>query len=224
MIDKRVADAAAALVGLDDGASIMIGGFGGSGFPAELLRAVEAKGVRGLTVIMNSLRFIEMHAPQLFEDKRIVRAVCSAARGRQARPSPYERQWHEGLLEIEMVPQGTFSERVRAGGAGIPAFFTPTGAGTPLALGKETRRFGERDHLLETALTADFCIMRAHRADRLGNISYRGTQSNFSTSMAAAAGTTIVEVNEAPDGPMPPEAVGTPGIYVDRVIQLPQAS
>lgn len=221
MIDKRVATTDAALAGLADGASLMLSGFGGAGFPVALVRAVERLGVRDLTLIMNTLRFVESYAPLLFTERRVRRAVCSAARGRGEEPSSFERQLFAGELEIELVPQGTFSERVRAGGAGIPAFYTQAGIGTPLAEGRETRDFDGRTYLLETALSADFALMRGHRADRWGNIAFRGSQMNFGYAMAAASEIAVVEVDRIEDEPLPPEAIDIPGIYVQRVVVLP---
>jgi len=220
MIDKRVTTTQAALAGLHDGASLMLSGFGGAGFPVALVRAVERLGVCDLTLIMNTLRFVETYAPLLFEERRVRRAVCSAARGRGERPSSFERQLFAGELEIELVPQGTFSERVRAGGAGIPAFYTPAGVGTPLAEGRETRNFDGRLYLLETSLRADFALIRGHRADRWGNVIFTGSQMNFAHAMATAAQITVVEVDRIEDEPLPPNAIDIPGIYVQRVIAL----
>ena len=163
---------------------------------------------------------VETYAPLLFEERRVRRAVCSAARGRGERPSSFERQLFAGELEIELVPQGTFSERVRAGGAGIPAFYTPAGVGTPLAEGRETRNFDGRLYLLETSLRADFALIRGHRADRWGNVIFTGSQMNFAHAMATAAQITVVEVDRIEDEPLPPNAIDIPGIYVQRVIAL----
>lgn len=221
MIDKRVATTEAALAGLGDGASLMLSGFGGAGFPVALVRAVERLGVRDLTLIMNTLRFVETYAPRLFQERRVRRAVCSAARGRGEQPASFERQLRAGELEVELVPQGTFSERIRAGGAGIPAFYTPAGIGTPLAEGRETRDFDGRSYLLETALKADFALMRGHRADRWGNVAFKGSQMNFAHAMAAASEVAVVEVDRIEDEPLPPDAIDIPGIYVQRVIALP---
>lgn len=220
MIDKRVSTVEAALDGLSDGASLMLSGFGGAGFPVALVRAVERLGVCDLTLIMNTLRFVESYAPRLFQERRVRRAVCSAARGRGEQPTSFERQLLAGELEIELVPQGTFSERIRAGGAGIPAFYAPAGIGTPLAEGRETREFDGRSYLLETALRGDFALMRAHLADRWGNVAFRGSQMNFAPGMAAAARITVVEVDRIEAEPLPPHAIDIPGIYVQRVIAL----
>ncbi len=221
MIDKRVDSAAAALADLPDGASIMISGFGGPGVPANLIRALDATGARNLTLITNSLRFIEGQAPRMLEDKRVVKAVCSAFRGRGETPSAYELQWQAGELEIDLSPQGTLAERIRAGGAGIPAFFTPTAAGVQLGEGKETREFNGRPCVLETALTADYAILRAAEADRFGNLRFRGSQANFGPAMATAARIAIVEVQHFSETPLAPEQIGLSGVYVQRVIHLP---
>jgi 3-oxoadipate CoA-transferase, alpha subunit len=221
MIDKRVTTMQAALAGLQDGASLMLSGFGGAGFPVALLRGVEATGVRELTLIMNTLRLAQTWAPALFDERRVRRAVCSAARARDEELTSFEKQYLAGELAVEIVPQGTFSERVRAGGAGIPAFYTPAGYGTRLAEGKEVREFDGRPYLLETALTADFALLRAHAADRWGNVVFRGSQANFGPGMAAAARVTVVEVEEISEAPLDPHRIDIPGVYVQRVIRLP---
>lgn len=221
MIDKRVPTVEAAIDGLTDGAVIMISGFGGAGVPLALVTALAQTSIRDLTLIINGIRHLDTCAPNLFGEHRVLKAICSAARGRGREPTLYERQWQAGELEVEMVPQGTFAERMRAGGAGIPAFYTPTAAGTPLGEGKETREFNGRPCVLETALTADFALMRGHCADRWGNIDFRGTQANFGPAMAAAARVTVVEVDQISDTPLPPDQIDVPGIYVQRVIALP---
>ena len=222
MIDKRVPDLAAALAGVEDGMTLMISGFGGSGAPVNLMRQLAAMSATNLTVVMNSLRFLEGQAPSLFEDARIARAICSAFRGRGRDPSLYERQWQAGDLEIELVPQGTFSERVRAGGAGIPAFFTPTAAGLELAAGRETRDFGGRLCVLETALSGDFALLRAAEADRMGNLRFRGSQANFGPGMATACKVAVAEVAAFSDDLLPPDQIGLSGVYIDRVVLAPE--
>ncbi|NKB54898.1 MAG: 3-oxoacid CoA-transferase subunit A [Alphaproteobacteria bacterium] len=220
-MDKRIENIAAALDGITDGASVMISGFGGAGLPVVLIRALEAASVDNLTLILNSLRFIETYAPGLFADKRVRKTVSSAARGRGKESSEYELQLEQGTLELELVPQGTFAERMRAGGAGIPAFYTPTGFGTKLTEGKETREFNGRQCVLETALTADFALMRADVADRWGNVSFRGTQANFGPAMAMASRVAVVEVERVLDEPLPPNAIDIPGIFTQRIIAVP---
>lgn len=219
MIDKRVETVEAALEGLGDGASIMVNGFGGTGVPFALIRALEGMSARNLTLILNGVRFVDGFAPGIFNAKRVSKVIVSAARSRGPDTSNYERQWLDGELEIEMVPQGTFTERMRAGGAGIPAFFTPTWAGTDLGAGKEMREFEGRPCLLENAITADFALIRASWADRWGNVRFRGTQGNFGLVMAMAARVTVIETDNATDEPIPPEDVHVPGIFVNRVLQ-----
>ena len=221
MIQKRWRSSAEALADVPDGASLMISGFGGAGAPVNLMRALEAGTAKNLTVIMNSLRFLEGQAPKLFEDRRIVGAVCSAFRGRGKEPSLYERQWQAGELQIELSPQGSFSERVRAGGAGVPAFYTPTAAGSELAAGKEARDFDGRPCVLETALVADFALLRAAEADRMGNVRFKGSQGNFGPQMAAAAKVAIVEAAEISEDLLPPDRIHLTGVYVDRVVLEP---
>ncbi len=221
MIDKRIATIDTAMDGITDGASVMISGFGGAGLPVVLIQALEAAPVGGLTLILNSLRFIETYAPRLITDRRVRKAIASAARGRGKEPSEYELQLEQGQLELELSPQGSLAERLRAGGAGIPAFFTPTGAGTKLTEGKESRDFDGRECVLETALTADFALMRAAVADRWGNIAFRGTQSNFGPAMAMASRIAVVEVDTVTNEPLPSDAIDIPGIFIQRVIAVP---
>lgn len=221
MIDKRVESVEAALADINDGASVMISGFGGAGTPANLMRGLDACGAKDLTVIVNSLRFLEGQAPGLFADKRVKKAVCTAARGRGKTPSDYELQWQAGELDIDMCPQGTFAERIRAGGAGIPAFFTPTAAGVELGDGKEMRDFNGRPCVLETALTADFAFMRGAEADRFGNVRFRGSQANFGMAMAPASKVAIVEVQSFSETPLAPDAISLPGVYVQRIVLVP---
>lgn len=223
MIDKRINSIENALEGLGDGASVMISGFGGAGLPVNLIKALDATRAGNLTLILNSLRFIETYAPAMFTDRRVVKAVASAARGRGKEPSVYERQITEGLLELEMSPQGSFAERMRAGGAGIPAFYTPTGIGTTLIDGKDIREFDGVPCVLETALKADFALMRADVADQWGNVSFRGLQANFGPAMASAASITVVEVETIQSEPLDPSAIDIAGIYTDRIIAIADA-
>ena len=224
MIDKRVTSVDAALAGLGDGARILVSGFGGAGVPFALLRALEENGARDLTLIINGIRYVEGFCPKIFGERRVSKVICSAARSRGKDTSNYERQWLDGELEIEMVPQGTFAERIRAGGAGIPAFFTPTGVGTQLTEGKEIREFDGESYAMETAIKADYAFIRAVHADRWGNTRFRGTQGNFALPMAMAAETTIVETGSATDEPIAPDDIHIPGIFVHRVIELEDAS
>jgi len=223
MIDKRIDSIDQALDGLADGASVMISGFAAAGLPVNLIKALEATDAGNLTLMLNSLRFIETYAQTLFSDRRVVKAIASAARGREREPSLYERQIADGSLELELAPQGSFAERLRAGGAGIPAFYTPTGVGTTLADGKEVREFDGVPYVLETALKADFALMRADVADRWGNIAFRGLQANFGPAMASAARVTVVEVETIQAESLDPAAIDISGIYVNRVIALKDA-
>ncbi len=223
MIDKRVETMEAALDGLDDGARVMVSGFAGAGFPVTLVRALEARDAGDLTILVNSVRIVEDHAPRLFTERRVARVISSAARGRQKGPTVFEQRWLAGEIDLELVPQGSFVERIRAGGAGIPAFFTPTGAGTALAEGREVRQFDGLECVLEHALRADFALLRADRANRWGNVSFRGSQQNFAPAMASAATTTVVEVATISDEPLDPHAVDISGIFVQRLIQAADA-
>lgn len=221
MIDKSVSTLAEALAGLGDGMTIMFGGFGGAGLAVNLIRGLAALPAKDLTVVSNSVRFLEDHGPAMFEDKRIKHAVASAARSRGSASGISELQLEDGTLSLDISPQGTFSERIRAGGAGIPAFYTPTGVGTPVVEGKEHREIDGVMCVLEYALKADFTLMKAARADRYGNLSFRGTQMNFGKEMAAAAKCTVVEVDEIVDGFLPTPEIHVSGVYVKRIIQLP---
>ncbi|MEM7255585.1 MAG: 3-oxoacid CoA-transferase subunit A [Pseudomonadota bacterium] len=221
--NKVVEHLAAALDGMSDGATVMISGFGGAGVPVNLIQALEASGVRELTLIVNTLRFVDTYAPRLFAEERVVRTVCSAARSRQATPAAFEAQWKAGTLVVEMLPQGTFAERVRAGAAGIPAFYTPTGVGTPLTDGKEIRTFSGQACVLETALVADFALLRGHIADRWGNVRFKGTQGNFGPAMSGAARVAVVECDHVSSDPLNPDSIDIPGIYVQRVLAIADA-
>ena len=221
MIDKRIESIDRALDGIVDGASVMISGFGGAGLPVNLIRALEATSATNLTLLLNSLRFIEAYAPSLFAERRVARVICTAARGRGREPSLYERQIQDGSLALELVPQGTFAERLRAGGAGIAAFYTPTGVGTTLIKGKKVRKFNGISCVLEVGMKADFALMRADKADRWGNVQFRGLQANFGPAMASAARMAVVEVETVQRDPLDPAAIDIAGIYTDRIIALP---
>lgn len=223
MIDKRVSTIDEALSGLGDGMTIMFGGFGGAGVPINLMRALQKQTATDLTIVSNSVRFLEDYAPALFERKQIKHAVASAARSRGAESGISELQIEDGTMTLDISPQGSFAERIRAGGAGIPAFYTPTSVGTPVAEGKEHREFNGVMCVLETALKSDFTLMRADKADRYGNLYFRGTQGNFGRDMAAASACTVVEVREIVDGLLPRVDIHVPGVFVKRVIQLPDA-
>ena len=221
MLNKVWESAAGALADLGNGATVMIGGFAEAGKPNSLLLALRDHGVTDLTIISNGVgRGDENPDVLMLIARGVVRKVICTFFGPVGKPSALSEGLAAGTLEAEMIPQGTFSERLRAGGAGIPAFYTPTGAGTVLATGKETRVFGGRECVLEEALTADFALIRAHRADRLGNLEYRRTGRNLNPMMAAAARTTIAEVDHIVEiGAIDPESVGTSGIYVNRIVQ-----
>lgn len=219
MIDKRVASAAEAVADIGDGATVMIGGFGEAGSPIELIHALIDQGATDLTVINNNTGNGQVGLAALIAAGRVRRMICSFPRGTSetAFPDLYRR----GRIELELVPQGTLAERIRAGGAGIPAFFTATSAGTPLAAGKEHRVFDEREYVMEHCLTADFALVKAERGDRLGNLVYNKAARNFGPIMCMAAATAIVQVSETVEaGGLDPEHIVTPGIFVKRVLQV----
>lgn len=220
MIDKRVASAAEAVADVPDGATVMIGGFGEAGSPIELIHALIDQGASGLTVISNNCGSGEVGLAALIKARRVVRMVCSFPR--TANSTVFPELYREGFTALELVPQGTLAERIRAGGAGIPAFFTPTGVGTPLAEGKEHRTIDGRECVLEHGLTADYALIKARAADAHGNLLYNKTARNFAPVMAMAGRTTIVQAAEVVEpGELDPEAVVTPGIFVDRVVHVP---
>lgn len=219
MIDKQVKDVAAALAGIEDGASVLVGGFGAVGQPNVLLDALGDTGVKNLTVIANNAGFEpDIGLGRLIGRGCVGKMICSFPRG----SSTFDASYRAGKIDLEVVPQGTLAERIRAGGAGIPAFYTPTAAGTQLAAGKETRVFGGRSYLLEHALTADIALVEAWQADRWGNLTYRGSGQNFNPIMAMAGRLTIVQVQHVVAlGTIRPEEVITPGIFVNRVVHVP---
>lgn len=216
-IDKRVSSAAEALAGVQDGATVMLAGFGGAGFANVLIRALREHGARDLTLVANSATHPLSRTHELIENGQVRKVICTAARGRGRELSPFEQLWKAGRIELVCLPQGTFAEAIRAGGAGIPAFYTPAGFGTELAKGKEVRRFGERDYVLEEAISGDVALLRADRGDRFGNLSFRFAQANFGPMMATAAKLAIAEVNQAQHAAIPYEQVQLPGVYIDRV-------
>jgi 3-oxoadipate CoA-transferase alpha subunit len=219
VIDKTVADAEAAVAGIPDGATVMIGGFGRAGQPVELIDALIAQGASDLTIVNNNAGNGDVGLAALLATRRVRKIVCSFPR--QHDSWVFDGLYRAGELELELVPQGNLAERIRAAGAGIGAFFSPTGVGTPLAEGKEARRIHGRDYVLEYPITADFALVSALRADRWGNLVYRKTARNFGPIMATAATTTIVQVDEiVPLGTIDPEVVVTPGLFVDRVVAV----
>lgn len=219
MIDKTVSSAGEAVSGIPDGATIMIGGFGRAGQPVELIDALIAQGATDLTVVNNNAGNGEVGLAALLAKKRVRRILCSFPR--QHDSWVFDGLYRAGEIELELVPQGNLAERIRAAGAGIGAFFSPTGVGTPLAEGKEARQIDGRTYVLEYPIKADFALISARRGDRWGNLVYRETARNFGPIMAAAATTTIVQVDEiVPLGSLDPEVVVTPGIFVDRVVAV----
>jgi 3-oxoadipate CoA-transferase, alpha subunit len=219
VIDKTVPSIEAALADIADGATIMIGGFGNAGMPAALIDALIAQGARELTIVNNNAGNGDSGLAALIAAKRVRKILCSFPR--QADSWHFDKAYRSGELELELVPQGTLAERIRAAGAGIGAFYTPTAFGTLLAEGKETRRFDERDYVLEYPIHADYALIKAERADRWGNLVYRKTGRNFAPIMASAARCTVVQVREIVElGALDPEVVVTPGIFVQRVVKI----
>jgi 3-oxoadipate CoA-transferase alpha subunit len=217
MIDKSVKSPEAAVADIFDGACIMIGGFGTAGMPVELIDALISQGAKELTVVNNNAGNGDSGLAALLAARRVRKIICSFPR--QADSHHFDALYRAKEIELELVPQGNLAARIQAAGAGLGAIFTPTGFGTLLAQGKETRRFGERDYVLELPIHADFALIKAHRGDRWGNLVYRKTARNFGPIMATAAKCTIVQVSEiVPLGMLDPEAVVTPGIFVRRLV------
>ncbi|MEU2424846.1 3-oxoacid CoA-transferase subunit A [Streptomyces sp. NPDC007851] len=219
MIDKTVEDTAAAVSGIRNGATVMIGGFGRAGQPVELIDALIAHGARDLTVVNNNAGNGDTGLAALLAARRVRKIICSFPR--QSDSWVFDGLYRTGDIELELVPQGNLAERIRAAGAGIGAFFSPTGVGTQLAEGKEMRTIDGRDHVLEYPIRADVALISALRADRWGNLVYRETARNFGPIMAAAAATTIAQVDQiVPLGDIDPETVVTPGIFIDHVVAV----
>lgn len=220
MIDKRVPSVAEAVADVFDGATVMIGGFGEAGSPIELIHALIDQGARNLTVVSNNTGSGEVGLAALIRAGRVSKMICSFPR--TANSTVFPELYRSGRIELELVPQGTLAERIRAGGAGIRAFYTPTAVGTPLEEGKEQRRFGDTECLLEHGLVGDFALIKAKRGDRYGNLTYNMTARNFGPIMAMAAATTVAQVSELVElGELDPECVVSPGIFVDRVVDVP---
>ena len=216
LVNKVVANADEAIADLNDGASIMVGGFGLCGIPENLIDAVRRKGVSNLTVISNNAGVGGFGLGKLLETRQIGRLIGSYI----GENKKLEEQYLNGEIDLQLTPQGTLAERIRAGGAGIAGFYTPTGAGTIVGDGKEVREFDGRAYLLERGLTADFAFIKAWKGDRWGNLVYRKTARNFNPVMATAARVTIAEVEQAVDlGELDPNCIVTPGIYVKRILQ-----
>ncbi|MCC6076614.1 CoA transferase subunit A [Pseudomonas sp. GCM10022188] len=215
-LDKRVGSYEEALAGLTDDMTILSGGFGLCGIPENLIAEIRRRGTRGLTVVSNNCGVDGFGLGVLLEDRQIRKMIASYV-GENAL---FEQQLLNGELEVELTPQGTLAERLRAGGAGIPAFFTATGYGTQVAEGKETRQIKGRHYILEEAITGDFAIVKGWKADHFGNVVYRHTAQNFNPIVATAGRITVVEVEEIVEpGELEPSQIHTPGIYVDRIIQ-----
>jgi 3-oxoadipate CoA-transferase alpha subunit len=219
MVTKVVESPAAAVAGIRDGATVMIGGFGTAGMPAVLIDALIAQGAGGLTVVCNNAGNGDTGLAALLKAGRVRKMICSFPR--QADSYVFDALYRAGKVELEVVPQGTLVERIRAAGAGIGAFFTPTGYGTMLADGKESRVIAGKPHVLEHPLHADVALIKARASDRWGNLVYRKTARNFGPVMATAAACTIVEVSEVVGlGELDPESIVTPGIFVHRVVAV----
>ena len=223
MLDKTCASLEAAVAGIEDGASIMIGGFGTAGMPDELIDALIARRVGSLTLISNNAGNGESGVAALIREGRVRKVICSFPR--QPDSHHFDARYRAGEIELELVPQGNLAVRIEAAGAGLGAIFTPTGYGTILAEGKETREIDGRRFVLEYPIKADFALIKAHRGDRWGNLTYRKSARNFGPIMAMAAKTTIAQVAEiVPLGGIDPEAVVTPGIFVQRLVKVSNLS
>ena len=219
MVDKIVPSAADAVSVVSDGAVVLIGGFGSAGSPVELVHALIDQGTKNLVVVNNNTGNGQVGLAALIASGQVRKMICSYPRSTFSKVFP--DMYRAGQIELELVPQGTLAERLRAGAAGIPAFYTPTAVGTPLAEGKELRQFEGREYVMEHALKGDFALVRCERADRLGNLTFHKTARNFGPVMCMAAQTTIVQARRvvAP-GEIDPEHVVTPGIFVDRVVSI----
>jgi 3-oxoadipate CoA-transferase, alpha subunit len=223
MIDKAVASAEAAVADIFEGASVMIGGFGTAGMPDQLIDALIARGVGDLTIINNNAGNGERGVAALIREGRVKKIICSFPR--QSDSHHFDAAYRADQIELELVPQGNLAARIQAAGAGLGAIFTPTGYGTLLAEGKEAREIDGRHYVLEYPIHADFALIKAQRGDRWGNLVYRKTARNFGPIMAMAAKTAIAQVSEiVPLGAIDPEVVVTPGIFVQRVVQIDPAA
>ncbi|TXC67973.1 3-oxoacid CoA-transferase subunit A [Sphingomonas ginsenosidivorax] len=219
MIDKSIRQVEAAVADIHDGASVMIGGFGTAGMPDDLVEALLASGARDLTIVNNNAGNGERGVAALIREGRVRKIICSFPR--QSDSHHFDAAYRAGEIELELVPQGNLAARIQAAGAGLGAIFTPTGFGTLLAEGKETRRINGRDYVLELPIYADFALIKAHRGDRWGNLVYSKTARNFGPIMASAAKITIAQVNEIVSlGALDPEVIVTPGIFVRRVVEI----
>ena len=220
MIDKKYSSVTNAVAGIPDGATVMVGGFGASGSPVELIHALIDQGATDLTVINNNTGNGEVGLAALIGNGQVRKMICSFPRSSQSRVFP--ELYKQGRIELEIVPQGTLAERIRAAGAGIPAFYTPTTVGTVLAEGKESREFDGRTYVMEPWLKADYALIKCEKADPLGNLTYNKTARNFSPLMCMAATTAIVQTKKlVAAGEIDPETVITPGIFVNRIVEVP---
>ena len=218
MIDKTLASLDAAVADIHDNATVMIGGFGAAGQPAELIEALIEQGARNLTIVNNNAGNGEVGLAALLKARRVRKIICSFPR--TADSQVFDALYRAGEIELELVPQGNLAARIQAAGAGLGAIFTPTGYGTPLAAGKESREIDGRHYVLEYPITADFALIKAQSGDRWGNLVYRKAGRNFGPIMAAAARCTIAQVREIVGlGDLDPETIVTPGIFVQRVVR-----
>jgi 3-oxoacid CoA-transferase subunit A len=219
MIDKVVSSADAAVADVPEGATLVVGGFGLCGIPENLIAALVRRGVRNLTAVSNNCGVDDWGLGLLLRNKQIRKMVSSYV----GENGEFERQFLSGELEVELVPQGTLAERMRAGGAGIPGFYTPTGVGTLVAQGKETKTFDGREYLLERGIVGDFSLVAAWKGDRLGNLVYRKAARNFNPMAATAGRISVAEVEElVKPGELDPESIHTPGVFVNRVVVAPR--
>ncbi len=219
MINKQLSSPAEAVADVFDGATIMVSGFGEAGSPIELIHALIDQGATDLTIVSNNTGSGEVGLAALLKAGRVSKVICSFPR--TANSTVFPELYRSGKTTLELVPQGTLAERIRAGGAGIPAFYTPAAVGTPLAEGKESRQFDGRDYILEHGLTADFALIKGKAADTYGNVIYNKTARNFGPPMAMAAKNSIVQVSSVVEpGGIDPEIIVTPGIFVDRVVEV----
>jgi len=220
MINKQYGSTADVVADIFDGATVMVGGFGEAGSPIELIHALIDQGAKNLTVINNNTGSGHVGLAALIENRQVGKMICSFPRTANSKVFP--ELYRAGEIELELVPQGTLAERIRAGGAGIPAFYTATTVGTPLAEGKEIRVFNGREYVMEPGLKADFALIKCKKSDHHGNLVYNKTARNFSPVMATAADTTIVQAKEVvKPGVLDPEVIVTPGIFVHRLVEIP---
>lgn len=219
MINKQVSSLSEAIADIFDGATVMIGGFGEAGSPIELIHALIDHGAKDLTVVSNNTGSGHVGLAALIENKQVSKTICSFPR--TANSMVFPELYHAGEIELELVPQGTLAERIRAGGAGIPAFYTPASVNTPLAEGKESRMFNGQEYVLEYGIKADYALVKAETADRYGNLLYHATARNFGPIMCTAATVSIVQAKKIVEpGQIDPEIVVTPGIFVQKVIEV----